>query len=153
MEIDLLFRDAVSERIGRRKFEMWFSSQVHFDVQPDRILLSVPNEFFGKWIRDHYRHVILQVSRQLLGKDYSLDVHVTGASPASPLSLNPATPLLAPTEESSLSTGTSEKDSETFAVSMTASSINMESEPVDQREAPSLPPASSSSPEIGRAHV
>lgn len=136
MEIDLLFRESIAEQIGRKKFDMWFSSAVRFAVEKDRLAISVPNTFFGNWIRNHYRHVVLKACRELLGREYPLEIEVAASEPApvSPVaSSNAPSSLTASSSDSSASSswtrrteGLSDAAPAPIGVAMTATSITTE---------------------------
>jgi chromosomal replication initiator protein len=62
------FLEVVQSRIRRQQFETWFRHLRPKDVQPDKLVLCVPNKFIEAWLADNYRDVIRSAAEAVTGR-------------------------------------------------------------------------------------
>jgi len=64
--------ERIAERIGPRRFRIWFKDATRFDVSDGCVRIDVPNAFVGTWIENHFAEAITEAAREVLGKDVQL---------------------------------------------------------------------------------
>lgn len=64
--------ERVEERIGPRRFRVWFKDATRFDVTDSCVRIDVPNSFVGTWIENHFAEEIAGAAREVLGSEVQL---------------------------------------------------------------------------------
>ncbi len=64
--------DRIEEKIGPRKFRVWFKDATRFDVTESCVRIDVPNSFVGNWIENHFNDEIHSAAREVLGSEVQL---------------------------------------------------------------------------------
>ncbi|MBN4050028.1 chromosomal replication initiator protein DnaA [Nitrospira defluvii] len=87
MQLDLIWEDVLSQikpNISQQAFDTWLKPTALLSVKQGEIMISVPNQFFGEWIRGHY----YQMMKEVLEKEFSqenmsiqFEIHPDQASP------------------------------------------------------------------------
>ncbi len=70
MQLDLIWEDIlvqIKPNISQQAFDTWLKPTSLVSVKGGDILISVPNQFFGEWIREHY----YQMMKNALEKEFS----------------------------------------------------------------------------------
>lgn len=68
--------DAIQEKVGHQRYQVWFQNSAHFDLKQDTLEISVPNEFVGEWITKHFTCLIQDAAVDTLGTRPAVRVHV-----------------------------------------------------------------------------
>lgn len=78
MDADTVYaiREQVASRIGENRFRTWFGGTTQFDVQPDHLCVTAPNNFVGEWIAANYLSELREVTHAVLGNEARVDVRV-----------------------------------------------------------------------------
>jgi len=71
--------DRIAEKIGPRRFRIWFKDATRIDVTDGYLRVDVPNSFVGTWIENHFADAILEAAREVLGKEVHLTFSVDPA--------------------------------------------------------------------------
>ncbi len=66
----------LEQRIGSRKYKLWFNGSTKFALDEDRLVIEVPNNFVGGWIRNNFVDDINQIARQVIGIEPKISVKV-----------------------------------------------------------------------------
>ena len=61
------------ENASKSTFEQWFSQITPLCIEEDKLLLGVPDEFFGDWIRDNLADLLHDAVIDACGRDYNLE--------------------------------------------------------------------------------
>ena len=69
-------REQLAERIGSERYQTWFGDSTQFDLELDRLHISVRNQFIGDWIRSHYLPELADATRDVVGSPIKVDVRV-----------------------------------------------------------------------------
>ncbi|NOY84372.1 MAG: chromosomal replication initiator protein DnaA [Nitrospirae bacterium] len=72
MQLDLIWEDVLNQikpNISQQAFDTWLKPTALVSVREGEIIISVPNQFFGEWIREHY----YQMMKEVLEKEFSKD--------------------------------------------------------------------------------
>lgn len=64
--------ERIEEKIGPRRFRVWFKDATRFDVTDHCVRIDVPNSFVGTWIENHFADEIVKAAREVLGSDVQL---------------------------------------------------------------------------------
>ena len=77
--------DALAERIGKQKFQIWFKNSTKFTLAGDYLKVGVPNLFIASWIESHFLNEITQAVRAVTGKSpkitFAVDPDLAGTHP------------------------------------------------------------------------
>lgn len=57
----------LSKELSERSFKTWFEPISLLEVSADSLTLSVPDQYYGKWLEDHYQNLILSSAEEVLG--------------------------------------------------------------------------------------
>ncbi len=71
--------ERIEEKIGPRRFRVWFKDATRFDVTDTCVRIDVPNSFVGTWIENHFADDIVTAAREVLGSDVQLGFAVDPA--------------------------------------------------------------------------
>ena len=70
MQLDMVWEDIlvqIKPNISQQAFDTWLKPTSLLSVKEGEIQISVPNQFFGEWIREHY----YQMMKEALQKEFS----------------------------------------------------------------------------------
>lgn len=77
-------RDALAERVGKERFELWFGASTRLDFGGDVLRIGVPNRFFLDWIRANFRQQIQQACLDTLGASVELEFRIDATLASAP---------------------------------------------------------------------
>ncbi len=63
---DRLLR-AMQRRIGHQDVEIWLEPVTPLSLDAQRLLLEVPNRYYGEWITENYQDALVEESERILG--------------------------------------------------------------------------------------
>jgi len=84
----------LSRELSERSFKTWFEPISLLEVSADSLTLSVPDQYYGKWLEDHYQNLILSSAEEIVG--YPLRVAYQVVEPPKAV---PSLPSSSPTKE------------------------------------------------------
>jgi chromosomal replication initiator protein len=61
--------EGVRSRVSSQKFQTWFEPVKVLSIEDEKIVLEVPNPFFGDWFEEHSLPLLAEVIRENLGID------------------------------------------------------------------------------------
>jgi chromosomal replication initiator protein len=56
----------LEERIGARRFQLWFKNSSRLQVEGLKVLIEVPNNFIGGWIENHFSDQLKTIATEVL---------------------------------------------------------------------------------------
>lgn len=59
--------DAIAQRVGPQRFNVWFSNSTKLDLKHDELEISVPNDFISEWIGTHFSRPIQEAATEVFG--------------------------------------------------------------------------------------
>jgi len=68
MDIVSALRQALADRIGHQRFEMWFGSGCRFELNGATLAVYTPTGFFQQWLAKNFRGRLEQIARQVIGR-------------------------------------------------------------------------------------
>lgn len=81
-----VFQD-IENIIGKDTYDMWLRP-AQFSYEGNTLTISLPNQFWGKTIRERYEHIIMDAFLKHLGAEITIVYHVSAQEPA--ISVNSA---------------------------------------------------------------
>ena len=84
----------LSRELSERSFKTWFEPISLLEVSSDALTLSVPDQYYGKWLEDHYQNLILSSVEEVVGHPLRIAYQVV-EPPKAP----PSLPSSAPSKE------------------------------------------------------
>ncbi len=72
-EIVSALRAAIEQRIGRKRFDLWFGSNTLLLPQGASLAVVAPSQFFLDWLRKNFKDDIEAASQQVLGRIVPLE--------------------------------------------------------------------------------
>ncbi len=89
--------EALAEKVGPKKFRIWFKNSTNMTLADGYLKVGVPNLFIASWIENHFLHEITQVVRAVTGAEvkitFSIDPELSGHQRRTQLGSQP--PLVA----------------------------------------------------------
>jgi len=73
MNVDEIFRQALLNRIGERRFSYWFAG-ARFSASPSGLIIRVENEFLRAFIRSSFQHELQKVCVDVAGVELPIDI-------------------------------------------------------------------------------
>jgi chromosomal replication initiator protein len=74
--------EALSEKVGQKKFRIWFKNSTKMTLAGGYLKIGVPNLFIASWIENHFLDEITQVVRAVTGAEvkitFSIDPELSG---------------------------------------------------------------------------
>ena len=64
--------ERIEEKIGPRRFRVWFKDVTRLDVTDSCVRIDVPNSWVGTWIENHFAEEITDAAREVLGSEVQL---------------------------------------------------------------------------------
>ena len=74
----------LSKELSERSFKTWFAPVSLLGVSPDLLTLSVPDQYYGKWLEDHYQNLILSSAEDVVGHSLKIVYRVVEPPKAPP---------------------------------------------------------------------
>ncbi len=68
-------QDTIAEKVGPKRYNVWFKGSTTFALADEFVQISVPNQFVGGWIERHFTDTIREAALEVVGKP--LDVCFT----------------------------------------------------------------------------
>ena len=96
-EIVSALRNALADRVGKERFELWFGASTRLELGDDTLILGAPNRFFADWLRQSFRGDVEAACVEVLGRCPALEFRVDATLPE-PLPQGPAPREPAPRE-------------------------------------------------------
>lgn len=59
--------EVLSRELSERSFKTWFEPVSLLGASSDTLVLGVPDQYYGKWLEDHYQNLVLASSEEVLG--------------------------------------------------------------------------------------
>jgi len=89
--------EALAEKVGQKKFRIWFKNSTKMTLAGGYLKVGVPNLFIASWIENHFANEINQVVRAVTGAEvkitFSIDPELSGHQRRTQLDSQP--PLVA----------------------------------------------------------
>ena len=82
----------LSRELSERSFKTWFEPVSVLEISAEAIALSVPDQYYGKWLEDHYQNLILSSVEEVLGHPLKIIYRVV-----EPPKVAPSLPASSPT--------------------------------------------------------
>lgn len=73
MNVDEIFRQALLNRIGERRFSYWFAG-ARFSASPSGLIVRVENEFLCAFIRSSFQHELQKVCVDVVGGELPIEI-------------------------------------------------------------------------------
>ena len=73
MNVDEIFRQALLNRIGERRFSYWFAG-ARFSASPSGLIVRVENEFLCAFIRSSFQHELQKVCVDVVGVELPIEI-------------------------------------------------------------------------------
>jgi len=74
--------EALAEKVGQKKFRIWFKNSTKMTLAGGYLKVGVPNLFIASWIENHFLNEITQVVRAVTGAEvkitFSIDPELSG---------------------------------------------------------------------------
>jgi chromosomal replication initiator protein len=74
--LESTLREAVAERLGNARFDLWFGEGVSLGIVGDALEVGVPNGFFREWIQGHFAGNLLEAGQAVAGRSLRLAFRV-----------------------------------------------------------------------------
>ena len=84
----------LSRELSERSFKTWFEPISLLGVSAETLTLSVPDQYYGKWLEDHYQNLILSSVEEVVGHSLRIAYQVIEPPKAAP-----SLPSSSPTKE------------------------------------------------------
>ncbi len=77
-----VINEALAEKVGQKKFRIWFKNSTKMTLADGYLKVGVPNLFIASWIENHFLDEITQVVRAVIGAEvkitFSIDPELSG---------------------------------------------------------------------------
>ena len=73
MNVDEIFRQALLNRIGERRFSYWFAG-ARFSASPSGLIIRVENEFLCAFIRSSFQHELQKICVDVAGVELPIEI-------------------------------------------------------------------------------
>lgn len=74
----------LSRELSEQSFKTWFEPISLLGVSADSLAISVPDQYYGKWLEDHYQNLILSSAEEVLGHPLRIVYQVVEPPQAAP---------------------------------------------------------------------
>ena len=81
MDIVSALLAALADRVGKKRFELWFGPRTRIDWDGHVLTIGAPNQFFLDWIRSNFRTAVEEACLAILGRRPALEFRVEVAGP------------------------------------------------------------------------
>lgn len=82
----------LARELSERSFKTWFEPISLLEVSAESLTLSVPDQYYGKWLEDHYQNLVLSSVEEVVGRPLAVVYQVVEPpkiTPALPASSSP----------------------------------------------------------------
>ncbi len=79
-EIVSALRAAIADKVGQKRFDLWFGAGTRLDYDGRVLRIGAPNQFFMDWIRTNFRRHIEDACHEVVGNRSSIEFHLDSAS-------------------------------------------------------------------------
>jgi chromosomal replication initiator protein len=79
-EIVSALRAAIADKVGQRRFDLWFGAGTRLSYDGSVLRIGAPNQFFMDWICANFRRHIEDACLEVVGNRSSLEFHLDSAS-------------------------------------------------------------------------
>lgn len=90
MEIVSALRDAVADKVGRERFELWFGASTRFELSGGVLTVVVSNPFFCEWLRAKFSRQIETACLETLRRRPAVEFRVDETLPEEPAATPPS---------------------------------------------------------------
>ncbi len=66
-EVVAALEQAIAQRIGEPRFDLWFARRTTFDWHDDQLTVGVPNLHFQEWLQRRFADAVRAAAREVLG--------------------------------------------------------------------------------------
>jgi chromosomal replication initiator protein len=80
MEIVSALCKSLGDKVGQKRFDLWFGASVRIDYDGRSLMIGVPNQFFRDWISGNFRRQIEEACVDVLGHCPAIDFHIDAYS-------------------------------------------------------------------------
>ena len=87
-DIASVLRKAIADRVGKKRFELWFGAGTLLALDGRTLTVGAPNQFIRDWLRTNFRHHIEEACIASLGKPTNIEFNVDETLPQ-PVSESP----------------------------------------------------------------
>lgn len=77
----------LSRELSEQSYKTWFYPVDLIEVKSTSIVLSVPDEYFGQWLRGHYQNLLESAAQDALGRPTDIVYQVVTKKPSDDLSI------------------------------------------------------------------
>ena len=81
MEIVSALRTALADRVGQKRFELWFGESTRLEIHDGTLTIGVPNQLFQDWLRNNFRPHIEHACLATLGQRPPVQFHIDTTLP------------------------------------------------------------------------
>ncbi len=75
-EIVSALQAALSEKVGRERYDLWFSANAWLTVECETLRVRVRNKFYLEWLRTNFRSYLEEVCQEKFGKAWPIAFEV-----------------------------------------------------------------------------
>jgi chromosomal replication initiator protein len=72
-----ILRDKVADRIGTSRYHTWFGGSTELQLDGDRLVLTVANNFIGNWITTNFMTHLIEAAQEVIGSEPHIEVRVS----------------------------------------------------------------------------
>lgn len=76
MEVVSALRAALADKLGQRRFDVWFGSATSLELDGGGLIVAMPNAFFVDFVRANFRRAIEEVCHTVLGRAAPVEFRV-----------------------------------------------------------------------------
>jgi len=76
MEIVSVLCKALGDKVGQKRFDLWFGASTRIDYDGRSLCIGVPNQCFRDWIGGNFRRQIEEACVEVLGHCPAIDFHI-----------------------------------------------------------------------------
>ena len=76
MEIVSALCKTLGDKVGQKRFDLWFGAGTRIDYDGRSLLIGVPNQCFRDWISGNFRRQIEEACVEVLGHCPAIDFHI-----------------------------------------------------------------------------
>jgi chromosomal replication initiator protein len=76
MEIVSALCKSLGDKVGQKRFDLWFGAGTRIDYDGRSLLIGVPNQCFRDWISGNFRRQIEEACVEVLGHCPAIDFHI-----------------------------------------------------------------------------
>jgi len=76
--VEAALRAAVSDRLGKARFGLWFGDGVRLGLSGDggALEVQVPDAFFREWIQSHYTTSLMEAAEAVVGRQLQISIQI-----------------------------------------------------------------------------